>query len=156
MYSRYREYMYTCNCDCSLYTCKCKILLFFSFPATVQVPSTKVKNRSFFNDNENVLKKLGRINSFYSKDLNKPSAAIMISGELLKIYFDENVDLKTIKDNLAKKQNKHKEEIDKISQRLANKAFVDMAPKNIVDQVKINYNNLKNDIEKISLTIKSL
>jgi valyl-tRNA synthetase len=114
------------------------------------------KNRSFFNDNEKILKKLGRINSFYSKDLNKPSAAIMISGELLKIYFDENVDLKTIKDNLAKKQNKHKEEMDKISQRLANKAFVDKAPKNIVDQEKTNYNNLKNDIEKISLTIKSL
>ena len=44
----------------------------------------------------------------------------------------------------------------KISQRLANKSFVDRAPKDIVEQEKNNYNNLKNDIEKISLTIKGI
>ena len=40
--------------------------------------------------------------------------------------------------------------------RLSNKDFVDRAPKNIVDQEKTNYSNLKNDIKKISLTIKNL
>ena len=114
------------------------------------------KNRSFLNNNEIVLKKLGRINNFYSTDLKKPSAALMIFGDLLKVYFDGNVDLRTIKDNLIKKQNKHEEEMDKISLRLDNKAFIDRAPKNIVDQEKTNYNTLKNDIEKISLIIESL
>jgi valyl-tRNA synthetase len=46
--------------------------------------------------------------------------------------------------------------MNKISQILANKEFVDRAPKNIVEQEKNNYSNLKNDFEKISLTIKSL
>ena len=46
--------------------------------------------------------------------------------------------------------------MDKISSRLKNKNFVDRAPKHIVDQEKTNYNNLKNDIRKILLTIKSL
>ena len=32
----------------------------------------------------------------------------------------------------------------------------DRAPKDIVDQEKTNYNNLKNDIEKISITIKGI
>ena len=32
----------------------------------------------------------------------------------------------------------------------------DKAPKNIVDQEKTNYSNLKNDIKKISLTIENL
>ena len=114
------------------------------------------KNESFMNNNDIVLKKLSRINNFYSKDLNKPSAALIISGDLFKIYFDENVDLNLIKNNLVKKQNKYKEEISKISHRLSNKAFIDRAPKNIVDQEKTNYNHLKNDIEKISLTIESL
>jgi valyl-tRNA synthetase len=44
----------------------------------------------------------------------------------------------------------------KISQRLSNREFVDKAPKNIVDQEKTNYNNLKNDIKKILLMIESL
>ena len=46
--------------------------------------------------------------------------------------------------------------MDKISKRLVNKGFVDRAPKDIVDQEKNNYNNLENDIKKISVTIESL
>ena len=122
----------------------------------ISINKVNKQNRLFLENNEVVLKKLGRINNFYNKDLDKSSAALMIFGDMLKIYFDENVDLKTIKDNLTKKQNKHKEEMNKISQRLTNKAFVDRAPKNIVDQEKTNYNDLKNDIEKILLIIESL
>jgi valyl-tRNA synthetase len=114
------------------------------------------KNSLFLTNNEVVLKRLGRINNFYSKDISKPSAALIISGDLFKIYFDENVDLYLIKDNLIKRQDKLKKDMDKISQRLSNKTFVDRAPKNIVDQEKTNYNNLKNDVEKISLTVESL
>jgi valyl-tRNA synthetase len=46
--------------------------------------------------------------------------------------------------------------MNKISQRLENKSFVDRAPKDIVDQEKNNYNNLKNDVERISITIKGI
>tara|TARA_B100000902_G_scaffold346103_1_gene352581 strand:- start:126 stop:266 length:141 start_codon:yes stop_codon:yes gene_type:complete len=46
--------------------------------------------------------------------------------------------------------------MNKISQRLENKIFVDRAPKDIVEQEKTNYNNLKNDIEKILVTIKGI
>ena len=44
----------------------------------------------------------------------------------------------------------------KIAQRLENKSFVDRAPKEIVEQEKTNYNNLKNDVDKISITIKGI
>jgi valyl-tRNA synthetase len=33
---------------------------------------------------------------------------------------------------------------------------VDRAPKDIVDQEKNNYNDLKNDVERISITIKGI
>jgi len=46
--------------------------------------------------------------------------------------------------------------MNKISQRLNNKGFVDRAPKDIVEQEKTNYNDLINDIKKISLTLESL
>ena len=92
----------------------------------------------------------------HNKDLDKPAATLMVSGDLFKVYFDEDVDLKLIKENLTSKQNRIQDEMNKISQRLENKSFVDRAPKEIVEQEKTNYNNLKNDIDKISVTIKGI
>ena len=112
--------------------------------------------KKFINENEVILKKLGRINNILGNDLDKPSATMVVSGDLFKIYFDKDVDLKLIKENLTNKQNRIQDEMNKISQRLENKSFVDRAPKEIVEQEKTNYNNLKNDIDKISVTIKGI
>ena len=112
--------------------------------------------KDFFVKNESIVKKLGRINNFSNKDLDKPSATIIIDGDLFKIYFDQDVDLKTIKDNLVQKQDRYSKEMNSIDARLKNKNFVERAPKHIVEQEKNNYNNLKNDINKISITIKNL
>ncbi len=122
----------------------------------VSINSIKKNNQNFVINNEIIIKKLGRINNFFKKDQNKPAASLIISGDLFKIYFDENVDLNAIKENLLKRHNKYQEEMDKISKRLSNKGFVQRAPKDIVQQEKTNYSNLKNDIKKISLTIESL
>ena len=65
------------------------------------------------------------------------------------------MDLNLIKENLLNRQKKYQEEMNKISQRLKIKGFVQRAPKDIVQQEKTNYSNLKNDIKKISLTIES-
>ena len=122
----------------------------------ISINNIKKNNQSFVIKNETIIKKLGRINNFFKNDKNKPAASLIISGDLFKIYFDENVDLKVIKENLTKRQNKYQEEMDKITQRLNNKAFVQRAPKDIVQHEKTNYSNLKNDIKKISLIIESL
>ena len=37
-------------------------------------------NKSLMNNNEVILKKLGRINNFFDKDQDKPSATLVISG----------------------------------------------------------------------------
>ena len=80
----------------------------------------------------------------------------MVLDDLFKIYFDEKVDLNLIKNNLIRKQNKYLEDVNKISERLNNKGFIDKAPKNIVDHEKNNYDNLKKDLKKISVTLESL
>ena len=92
----------------------------------------------------------------FNKNLEKPAATLMVSGDFFKVYFAEDVDLELIKENLTARQNRYQEEMNKISQRLDNKGFVDRAPKDIVDQEKNNYNSLKNDVERISITIKGL
>ena len=124
----------------------------------IDVSMSKIdkKNREFLNKNETVLKKLGRISNFLPNDISKPSASLVIKGNVLKLYFEESIDLNLIKENLLNKQSKYQVEMDKINSRLKNKDFVKRAPKHIVEQEKTNYNNLQNDIKKISLTVKSL
>ncbi len=114
------------------------------------------KNIKFFENNENIFKKLGRINNFHLKDVEKPFASLVIDGDLFKLYFEQDVDLKIIKENLIQKQEKYINEMNSINDRIKNKNFIERAPKHIVDQEKNNYNNLKNDINKISQTIKNL
>ncbi len=122
----------------------------------ISIGNINKNQKEFINTNKIILKKLGRINSILDKDLDKPAATMVVSGDLFKIYFDKDVDLKLIKENLINKQSKLEQEMNKISKRLENKSFVDRAPKEIVEQEKNNYNNLKNDIEKISVTIKGI
>ena len=122
----------------------------------ISIDKINDNHKKFINNNEIILKKLGRIKTIFNKDIDKPAATMVVTGDLFKIYFDKDVDLKLIKENLTNKQNKLHEEMNKISQRLENKNFVDRAPKEIVKQEKINYNNFKNDIDKISLTIKGI
>jgi valyl-tRNA synthetase len=122
----------------------------------ISIEGIDKKEAIFFAENEIILKRLGRINNLFDKDLDKPAPTLMVSGDLFKVYFAEDVDLKLIKENLTSRRNKYQQEMDKISKRLTNKGFVDRAPKDIVDQEKNNYNNLKNDIKRISVTIESL
>jgi len=114
------------------------------------------KNRDFLDKNQIVLKKLGRITNFLNQDIDKLSASVVIKGNVYKLYFEKSVDLNLIKENLINKQSKYQGEMDKVQSRLNNKDFVKRAPKHIVEQEKTNYNNLQNDIKKISLTVKSL
>ena len=122
----------------------------------ISIEGISKNEQSFFIENETILKKLGRISNLIDKDLTKPAATLVVSGDMFKIYFAEDVDLELIKESLKTRQNKYQDEMNKISLRLENKGFVDRAPKDIVEQEKTNYNNLKNDIKRISVTIESL
>ena len=122
----------------------------------ISIKSVSKNKQNLFLNNEVMLKKLGRINSIYTNDLKTEFASLVVSGEIFKIYFDKTVDLNLIKDNLTKKKSKFSKELEIISKKLDNKSFVERAPKHIVEQEKNTYNELKKDINKINLTIKSL
>ena len=122
----------------------------------ISLKNTSKDTNKFFNNNNVVLKKLGRIQNILDKELDKSSASLVINGELYKLYFDQDVDLNKIKQNLSNKYSKIKEEMDKINGRLSNKNFTDKAPKNIIDQEKTNFDNLEKDAKKIQLILESL
>ena len=122
----------------------------------ISLENTNKNTQDFFYKNEVVLKKLGRISNILNKDQDKSSASLIIKGELYKMYFEQDVDLKTIKDTLIKKHSKIKSEMDKINTRLSNKNFSDRAPKEIIEQEKTNFNNLEKDAKKLQLTLENL
>ena len=122
----------------------------------ISIKNVDKKRQNLFLKNEIVLKKLGRINSILTEDSTNESASLVISGEIFKIYFDKSIDLNTIRDNLNQKYNKLSKQLESINKKLDNKSFVERAPKHIVEQEKSTYNELKSDIDKINLTIKSL
>ena len=122
----------------------------------ISLEKTNNELKKFFDQNKTILMKLGRIKNISSIDLNKSSASLILNGELFKIYFEENVDLSRVKDNLKKKLDKLNKEIDKINQRLSNNNFVEKAPAALIDQEKTNFNNLEKDVKKIQLTLENL
>ena len=121
----------------------------------ISIQSVSKNRQKLILKNEVVLKKIGRINSIITKDSYKESANLVISGEIYKVYFDKNIDLSVIKDNLMKKQGKLLKDLEITSKKLDNKSFIEKAPRHIVEQEKNIYNELKRDIDKIKLTIKS-
>ncbi len=114
------------------------------------------KKQMLFLQNEIVIKKLGRINTIFQKDLSKQSANLVVSGQILKLYFDESIDLALIKENLSKKQSKIQQDMDIVSKKLNNSSFTERAPRHIVEQERNIYNDLKINIEKINFTLNSL
>ncbi len=124
----------------------------------VDISIEKLDNRkqALFLQNQIIIKKLGRVNSIFIKDLSKQSANLVVSGEILKLYFDKSIDLDLIRQNLSKKQSKIQQDLDVVAKKLNNSSFVERAPKHIVEQEKNIYNDLKINIEKINFTLNSL
>jgi valyl-tRNA synthetase len=122
----------------------------------ISLEKTNNELKNFFDKNNTILTKLGRIKNISLKDLNKSSASLILDGELFKIYFEENVDLNRVKDTLKKKLDKLNQEMGRINQRLVNKNFVEKAPAELIDQEKTNFNNLEKDVKKIQLTLENL
>ncbi len=122
----------------------------------ISIEKLDSKKQMLFLQNETVIKKLGRINTIFQKDLSKQSANLLVSGEILKLYFDKSIDFELIKENLSKKQSKIQQDLDTVSKKLNNSSFTERAPKHIVEQEKNIYNDLKINIEKINFTLNSL
>ena len=122
----------------------------------VSIKNMGESKKRLFLQNEVVIKKLGRINTILKNDLSKQSANLVISGQILKLYFDKSIDLSLIRENLTKKQSKIHNDLLLVSKKLNNPSFVERAPKHIVEQEKNIYNDLKINLDKLSLTVKSL
>ena len=78
----------------------------------ISIEKLDTKKQKLFLQNEITIKKLGRINSIFKKDISKQSANLVLDGQILKLYFDKSIDLELIRQNLLKKQSKIQQDLD--------------------------------------------
>ena len=81
---------------------------------------------------------------------------IIVGGETLILYFDQNLDLRDQKQKISNKVNELTSKINKIVEKLKNKSFLKNAPKHIVDNDKKALLNYKIDLKKLNSILNSI
>ena len=68
--------------------------------STAELNSNKI---TIINDNLSVFKRLGRVTDVSNSELNKNGVKINVGGEVITLYFDQNLDLSKQKQKISDK-----------------------------------------------------
>ena len=113
---------------------------------------------NFLNNFENEIKRLLKINKIdYQNIKNKDKTAYIVLSDLsilipLEGIVDTNKEIQKLN---SKKENENKKLIS-IENKLNNDIFMNKAPKHVIDDFKIQLNDLKSSIEKIDQIINTI
>ena len=100
---------------------------------TSELSSKKV---SLINDNITVFKRLGRVTNVSNLKSEKNGVKIIVGGETVTLYFDQNLNLDEQKQKLSNKVKDLDNKIISIKTKLENKSFLENAPKQIINKDK--------------------
>ena len=112
--------------------------------------------KHIIDDNLVVFKRLGRISDVSHSELNKNGVKIIVGGETLILYFDQNIDLHEQKQKISHKINDLNAKIRKIDEKLKNKSFLRNAPKQIVENEKKVIIDCKIELKKLNSILNSI
>ena len=90
----------------------------------ISISELNSSKRSIIDDNLSVFKRLGRVSEVSYSELNKNGVKIIISGETITLYFDQNLDLNEQKQKIFNKVKDLNQKIPRISDKLKNKSFL--------------------------------
>ena len=91
------------------------------------------KLRLLINQNINLIKQVGRVNSLLiQKNFNKNTIEILVLKEKLALKFNEDIDILSQKNKILEKIENIKKQMNKLSIKLQNKAYIKNAPNEIV------------------------
>ena len=111
---------------------------------------------SIINDNLDVFKRLGRVSEVSHQKLNQNGIKIIVGGETLTLYFDQNLDLNQQKQKISSKVEDLDQKINGIKVKMKNKSFLKNAPKQIVDKEKKVLMDYKNELKKLNSILNSI
>jgi len=121
--------------------------------STYELNSDKKK---IIKDNLNVFSRLGRVSNVSSSNLNKDGVKIIVSGETVILYFDQNINLKEQIEKISIKVNELDKRIKSIKIKLKNKSFLKNAPKQIVEKERKALDDYINELKKLNSILNSI
>jgi len=114
------------------------------------------KKTSLINDNLSVFKRLGRVTSVSNSKSDKNGVKIIVGGETIILYFDQNLDLNEQKQKLSSKVKDLDNKIIAIKSKLKNKSFLKNAPKQIISRDKKALIDYEIELKKLNSIINSI
>ena len=118
-----------------------------------EVNSNKI---SIINDNLDMFKRLGRGSELNHSESNQNGVKIIVGGETVTLYFDQNLDLNQQKQKISNKVKELDERIIGINNKLKNKSFLKKAPKQIVQKEKKALMEYKIELKKLNSILNSI
>ena len=104
-----------------------------------------------------MLKHVGRVNNVVDiKKKSQNSIDIIVLKEKLSLGFSEEVDLSSQKERILQKMESLKKQIDGLNNKLNNKAYIENAPKEIVQNDKKLVKELTVEDEKLRSIVSSI
>ena len=121
--------------------------------STNELNSNKI---SIIDDNLSLFKSLGRVLNVSHSELNKNGVKIIVGGETVTLYFDQNLDLRERKQKISHKVKDLDQKITGINGKLKNKSFLKNAPKQIVHNEKKVLIKYKIELKKLNSILNSI
>ena len=115
-----------------------------------------LNKKNIINNNLAVLKRLGRISNVYDTELKGKGVKIIVSGETITLYLDQNLDLNEQRQKISKKAEELKQRANVINIKLKNKSFLKNAPKQIVEKEKKALIDCKTELKKLNSILNSI
>ena len=122
----------------------------------ISINELNSKKASIINDNLAVFKRLGRVSNVSHSELNKNGVKIIVGGETVTLYFDQNLDLKKQKQKISNKVRDLDNKIAGINDKLKNKSFLKNAPKQIIVKEKKALIDYKIELKKLNSILNSI
>jgi len=122
----------------------------------ISISELNLKNASIINDNLEVFKRLGRVKNVNSSKSSKNGVKIIIAGETITLYFDQNIDLNEQRLKLLNKTKDLDGKITSIKTKLKNKSFLKNAPKHIISRDKKALIDYEIELKKLNSIINSI
>ena len=114
------------------------------------------KKASLINDNLSVFKRLARVTNVSNSKLDKNGVKIIVGGETVTLYFDQNLDLNEQKQKLSNKVKDLENKIISIKTKLKNKSFLKNAPKQIISRDKKALTDYQIELKKLNSILNSI
>ena len=99
---------------------------------------------------------MGRVTNVSNLRLDKSGVKIIVGGETVTLYFDQNLDLNEQKQKLSNKVITLDSKITSIKAKLKNKSFLKNAPKQIIIKDKKALTDYETELKKLNSILNSI